>query len=428
MKTFNIIILVICLAALPSCLMHSSEQPDGTSAKASENLTESPYLSEASRETESTEFCESAKESDSEIFDTEADTARKPDTENAENEIPSPASILSSMTTEEKVGQLFLARNPKTEEEGIALIESMQVGGIIFFARDFRNSTPEKFTALMEKYNEKSNIPIFTAVDEEGGSVCRISHYESFRAEKFLSPSELYLLGGMEEIRKDTLEKSEFLLSLGINFNLAPVADISESPEDFIYERTIGKGKNEAAEYVKTVVTAMNEKGILSALKHFPGYGGNADTHTGTSHDKRSPEELRSSDFIPFISGIEAGAAAVMVSHNIVEGIDADFPASLSGKVISILRDELSFDGIVITDDLSMGAIKEFAESGEAAVLAVLAGADLICSSDTEKQYTAVLKAAKEGRISEERLDESVFRLLCAKEGYGIIKGKVPFR
>lgn len=333
--------------------------------------------------------------------------------------------ILSDMTLEERVGQLFLARNPLSAEEGIKLIREKHVGGMIFFGRDFKDTDPNGFKKLIGDYNDASAIPLLTAVDEEGGTVCRVSLYESFRAERFASPAELYALGGLELILSDAAEKSEFLLELGINLNLAPVADISTCEDDFIFQRTLGLGRDETAEYIAEAVRVMNEKGIVSALKHFPGYGNNEDTHTGIAYDERSLSTLRENDLVPFARGIDAGVPMVMVSHNIVKNIDPDMPASLSEKMTGILRDELGFEGVIITDDLSMDAIEDFTESGEAAVLAVLAGADILCCSDIDRQYAAVLEAAEEGRISEERINESVLRILRLKLRYGIIKSNI---
>ncbi len=329
-------------------------------------------------------------------------------------------SFIEKMTLEEKVGQLFLARNPKNRESGIELIKEKKVGGIIFFGSDFKRSDPKSFRSLISEYNEVSDIPLLTAVDEEGGTVCRASLYPKFRSERFASPAELYEAGGLERVLEDTREKTEFLLDLGLNFNLAPVADISTDEGDFIYKRALGRGRDEVAEYISTVVSEMNKGGILSALKHFPGYGNNEDTHTGIAYDKRSIESLWENDLVPFKRGIEAGAPVVMVSHNVILSIDGERPASLSPEVISLLRDEMGFCGVIMTDDLSMDAIGDFTESGEAAVLAVMAGADLLCCSDTERQYEAVIQAVYEGRISEERIELSVRRILEAKEKIGI--------
>ena len=174
----------------------------------------------------------------------------------------------------------------------------------------------------------------------------------------------------MELIKSDTKEKCRLLSSLGINLNFAPVADISSDPADYMYPRTFGISAEETCKYVETnVVSVMKENGIGSVLKHFPGYGNNSDTQTGVAVDERSLKSLRENDFLPFESGIEAGAEVVLVSHNIVRSIDGEHPASLSLQVHNILRDEIGFSGLIITDDLYMDAIREYTHGQEATQL-----------------------------------------------------------
>ena len=255
-------------------------------------------------------------------------------------------------------------------------------------------------------------------VDEEGGTVVRVSSNPNLSAERFKSPQELYNIGGFEEIIRDTKEKSNLLKSLGINLNLSPVADVSINPEDFIFDRSFGKEAKETAEYVKIVVETAKEYKISSTLKHFPGYGNNVDTHTGSAYDKRPYEEFLRSDFIPFKAGIDAGAESILVSHNIVKSLDAENPASLSKKVIDILRNYMEFTGIIMTDDLSMGAVSE---TTSPEVMAVLAGNDMLIVSDLEKSYNELLSAVSQGDISEDRLNESVLRIIKWKYYLGLI-------
>jgi len=205
------------------------------------------------------------------------------------------------------------------------------------------------------------------------------------------------------------------LNSLGINLNLAPVCDVSTNSADYIYGRTFGKTASLTATYIKTVVETMNSMKMGSALKHFPGYGNNVDTHTGISYDKRPYQTFETSDFLPFIAGIKANAGAVLVSHNIVTSMDAEHPASLSLKIHRILREELGFQGVIMTDDLYMQAIKQFTGEQQAAVTAVLAKNDLICCTDFEVQIPAVITAVKNGTIAESQIDESVTRILLWK-------------
>lgn len=327
--------------------------------------------------------------------------------------------IVEAMTLEEKVGQMFLARCPENAIEGIT---EYKVGGYVLFAQDFEGETKESFTGELKEYQTASEVPLLFAVDEEGGSVVRISKFSAFRDTTFLAPRELYEKGGLELVAEDTKEKAELLLSLGIHVNLAPVCDISQNKAAFMYGRSFGGDAEETAEYVTTVVTAAKEEGLGSVLKHFPGYGDNADTHEGIVYDTRAYETFVKSDFKPFLAGIEAGAGAVMVSHNIVECMDTERPASLSLEVHRILREEFSFEGVILTDELSMDAIEDFTGKEAAAVAAVLAGSDMLCCTDFEVQIPAVIEAVKDGRISEEQIDSSVLRILRWKAELGLLE------
>lgn len=327
--------------------------------------------------------------------------------------------ILENMSLEEKVGQMFIVRCPETE--AVSKISEYNIGGYILFGRDFKGKTKESITNIIKNYQNEANIPLLIGVDEEGGTVNRVSLYSQFRSKPFKSPQNLYKEGGMDLIKSDTIEKCELLKSLGINVNFAPVCDVSTNSKDYIYKRSFGQNAEMTAGFVEETVSVMKENKVASVLKHFPGYGNNVDTHTGISYDKRDYEQFVSSDFIPFQSGINAGADIVLVSHNIVECMDSEYPASLSKKVHEILRNELGFTGAIITDDLYMDAIKEFSND-EAAILAVQAGNDLLCCTDFEVQIPAVINAVKEGKISENRIDESVLRILNLKISLGLLE------
>lgn len=327
--------------------------------------------------------------------------------------------ILQDMTLEEKVGQMFFVRCIK--EQALSDIEQYHLGGYILFGNDFKDQSEEDLKATLAGYQEESKIPLLIGVDEEGGTVNRVSIYPAFRSSPFKSPGDLYKEGGFDLIKNDTIEKANLLLSIGINVNLAPVCDVSTNPGDFIYQRAFGKDAVQTSQYVSTVVKQMNACGIGSVLKHFPGYGNNADTHTGIAIDERSYATFEKSDFLPFEAGIDAGAGAILVSHNIVKSMDETYPASLSENVHNILRNQLSFRGVIITDDLSMDAIKNYTNDNEAAVQAVLAGNDLLIATDYNVQIPAVITAVKNGTITEERLNESVTRILIWKLNLGLI-------
>ena len=327
--------------------------------------------------------------------------------------------ILENMTLEEKVGQMFMARCPDSYAHTTAA--EYHLGGYVMFAKDFENRSRAKVIERIETIQAENAVPLLLAVDEEGGTVTRVSRFKALREKKFASPQALYQKGGLDAIVQDAKEKSEFLLSLGVNVNLAPVADVSTDAGDFIHNRTLGKDAQSTAEYVAAVVRQMKKSGIGSALKHFPGYGNNKDTHTGVAVDERPYETFVSSDFLPFSAGIEAGADCVLVSHNIVACLDAENPASLSYEVHRVLREELGFTGVALTDDLNMDAISKQYGKAEAAVLAVLAGNDMILTGAYKTQIPAVIEAVREGRIDESRIDESALRVLEWKESLGLI-------
>jgi beta-N-acetylhexosaminidase len=328
--------------------------------------------------------------------------------------------MLQKMTLKEKVGQLFFVRLRK--EQALEDIKSYYLGGYILFGDDFKNENKASIKKLVAGYQSASKVHMLIGVDEEGGKVNRISTYKAFRGVPFHSPIDLYNEGGFDLIRSDTLEKAKLLLSLGVNVNLAPVCDVSTDPKDYIYSRSFGKDAEATSEYVKTVVEVMKQNKLGSTLKHFPGYGSNANTHTGIAIDERNYSTFVKSDFLPFEAGIKAGADSILVSHNIVNSVDKDHPASLSPKMHEVLRKDLGFTGVIMTDDLSMDAIKEFAGDKEAAVLAIQAGNDLLIATDFEQQIPAVIAAVGDGTISESKIDESVLRVLEWKLALGIIK------
>ena len=324
------------------------------------------------------------------------------------------ADKLTAMTNAEKVGQLFLCRYDSVTAP--IHTESYYLGGWILFAGDFQGQTIDSIQAELSALQAISDIPLLMAVDEEGGSVTRISRYSAFRSSRFSSPRYLYSKGGMDLLLKTEAEKSDLLSNLGINVNVAPVCDITTDPSAFMYRRSLGLNPEETGTVVAGMVKTMDDHDVHAVLKHFPGYGNNADTHVGIARDRRSLEELEKNDLLPFRAGFEAGANAVLVSHTIVECLDAELPASLSPAVINYIRTEMDFDGVIVTDDLVMQAITDRYGAGESAVMAIQAGCDLLCSTEYVTQYKAVLAAVEENRISPETLDAAVYRILRWKQ------------
>ena len=322
------------------------------------------------------------------------------------------SNLVSKMTLEEKVGQLFLVRYEKT------LVDSQKnyyPGGYLLFAKDFQDHTKESIRKEIDQDGEKNKYPLLIATDEEGGYVTRVSRFKTFRSEKFASPKSYYEQGGYELLEQTENEKATLLKEIGVNLNLAPVADISTNPNDFMYSRSFGQDAEKTSEYIKNMIKYANNNGINSCLKHFPGYGNNLDTHTGVAIDERSYENFLQNDFLPFKAGIEAGVPCVLVSHNIVTSMDSNYPSSISEKVIQELRNTLNFTGIIITDDLAMDAVKSYVENKEAATLAINAGNDMIITSDFEEMYEEVLNSVKEKKITEETLNNRVLRVIAWK-------------
>lgn len=333
--------------------------------------------------------------------------------------------LLGSMTLEEKVGQLFFVRCPA--ENAAEDVQTYHLGGYILFGRDTKDKTANELIQAIQSYQDNASIPLLIGVDEEGGTVVRVSSNPCLRSSKFQSPQKLFASGGMERITADAREKDVLLEALGFNVNLAPVADVSTNSSDFIYPRAFGQDAAATADYVSAVTAQMAADGMGSVLKHFPDYGDNADTHTGIAVDERPYEDFVNSDFLPFSAGFQSGGAmtAVLVSHNIVECMDRELPASLSPNVHRILREELGFDGVVMTDDLAMEAVSAYAGDGAVAVMALEAGNDLVLTTDYRTQIPKVIGAVENGTLSEEAIDAACRRVLRWKQALELLEGLV---
>ena len=341
--------------------------------------------------------------------------------------------LLSSLTLEERVGQLFFVRVP--EADAAADVGTYHLGGYILFGRDFQDSagnwlTRDAFEQTIASYQaaarNDTGIPLLIGSDEEGGTVTRASRDPNLFDRPFPSPQQVLAEAtdhGNAQA-EDAWEKNSALLALGINVNLAPVADVSTDPGDFIYDRSLGLDASSTADAVSSIVTAMSACGIGSVLKHFPGYGNNVDTHTGIAVDERPLETFETADFLPFQAGIRAGGGktAVLVSHNIMTAVDDALPASLSPAVHDLLRTDLDFDGVVMTDDLAMEAVAAYAADGAVAVMALEAGNDLIITTDYRTQIPKVIEAVENGTLSEGTIDAACRRVLTWKQDLGLIE------
>ena len=327
--------------------------------------------------------------------------------------------MVDEMTIEEKIGQLFLVRYEKNDT---TYLNNFYPSGYILFAKDFNNHTKEQMAKELKDLQGISKYPLILGVDEEGGYVTRVSRYPAYRSEKFKSPRDYYLEGGYDLLEQTEKEKAELLKSIGLNLNLAPVADISTNEDDFIYIRTFGEDADKTSEYVTKMVGYANSNKINSTLKHFPGYGNNTDTHTGVAIDKREYSAFEENDYKPFEAGIKANVPSILISHNIVTCLDENTPSSLSSKVIGELRNKLGFTGIIMTDDLAMDAVKEYVDNGKAATMAINAGNDMIITSDFMSMKNELINSVKSKEISEDTINKAVTRVIAWKYYSGLLK------
>ncbi len=323
---------------------------------------------------------------------------------------------LKELSLDEKIGQMLLVRYPTSGQ--IEALNTYNFGGYLFFERDFINKSKEAVQDMINNVQSGRKIPLLTAVDEEGGKVVRVSSNPNLAESRFASSRDLYNSGGFEKIASDTKEKSRVLKELGLNVNLAPVVDVSTSSSDYMYERALGEDTSITSEFAKTVIEASKGTGVSYTLKHFPGYGNNVDTHVGSATDSRSLEDIKKNDLPPFEAGIKAGAEAVLVSHNIVSSVDPDNPASLSPAIHNLLRDDLKFTGIIITDDLYMGATSSIPD---ASLKAVKAGNDILITTEYETSVNSIKKGLTNGDITEEQINRAVFRILAWKYYKGLM-------
>lgn len=410
MKKIIILILVISLCfVLSSCTKDNGSGEDTNNNQQNQDNDKKQNDNEQNKDNDSSEGDETGNQNV--IVDNTFNLTQ--------SEVNDIEKIVNEMTLEQKVGQMFFARCP--ENDVINEIKKYNFGGCLIFARDIKGETKDSLKAKLRDYQKNSLYPMLVGVDEEGGIVNRVSKYKNFRAVPFWSPQELYKEGEFDLIKSDTEEKSDLLLSLGINVNFAPVCDVSENSDDYIYSRTFGKNAEETGKYVSNVVNVMNDKNIGSVLKHFPGYGNNNDTHKGIAYDKRTLESFEKCDLIPFEEGIKSGAKCILVSHNIVYCFDDKNPASLSKKVHEYIRDNMNFEGIIMTDDLVMEGITDLIGVEKSAVVAISAGNDLLCSTDYDKQIPAVIKAVNDGEIDINTINKSVIRILKWKKSLGLL-------
>lgn len=343
--------------------------------------------------------------------------------------------ITKDMSLKQKIGQLFMVSVYSLDSSGsksqtkvtTAMKKTMKkypVGGILLFSKNVESE--KQLKKLTQDLQNASHVPLFIAADEEGGTVSRIASKLPDSVTQFPQAREIGETYTDQQIAKMGKEQSKRLKDLGINMNLAPVADVLSNEDNTeIGNRSFGSDAKEVASIVKTLVKSMQKQQISATLKHFPGSGDAlGDTHRGAVETKQTIQELRKKEFLPFESGMDADADAVMVSHLILTNVtDEKEPCSLSERVISdILRDEMEYDGLILTDAMNMNSITDNYSSGEAAVKAVKAGVNIVVMpEDLGQAYKAVKSAVKNGRIKESVVDKAVRRIIYTKLKRGVI-------
>lgn len=342
------------------------------------------------------------------------------------------AEYVSGMTLEDKIAQMFVitpdaltgytdvtaAGNTTKEAYG-----KRPVGGLIYMSGNLKDSeqTSTMLTNMQAIAEERTGLPAFLCVDEEGGSVTRIAGNSAFGVTDVGSMQAIGETGDTQNAYNAGNVIGKYLKELGFNVDFAPVADVVTNEENSVIgDRSFGSDSALVAEMVTSEMKGLSDAGVYGTVKHFPGHGATTeDSHDGIAVSERTLEELLATELVPFQSAIDWNASFVMVGHIAVPNVTGDnTPASLSKVMITdVLRTQMGYDGIVITDGMNMGAITENYSSGEAAVAAVQAGADMILMpQDYEAAYNALLEAVNNGTIAEERIDESIVRIVKVKQ------------
>ena len=345
----------------------------------------------------------------------------KTQNESSENSIKEK---MSSMTLEEKIGQMIIAgfNGTTVNNEVATLMNDLNVGGVILFGRNIESSEQLK-TLTTDITNLNKDIPPFISLDEEGGRVSRVpKDTKKFPKAKTVGDTndEKYAYENGKDI-------GYTLKQLGINMDHAPVLDIYSNPKNTVIgDRAFGTNEDVVSKMGIATMKGLEDAGIIPTLKHFPGHGDTAvDSHVGLPIVTKDLNELNEFEFIPFKKAIEKGCDVVMVSHIILNKIDSQNPSTLSKKVVTdILKKDLGFSGVVITDDMNMGAIVQNFSIEEASIKSIKAGVDILLignNVETTKSVINEIKSAVENKvIDESRIDESVYKILELKEKYSL--------
>ena len=346
--------------------------------------------------------------------------------------------VLGKMSLREKVGQLFIVRPEALAIKGnaetasatdkvcdtvISRLKEYPVGGVVLFSRNITSA--EQLPMFISDLQSSSKYPLFIAVDEEGGRVARIANSDFFNVASYKSMEDIGKSGDASKAEEVGRQIGLYLKELGFNLDFAPVADINTNPQNIVIgDRSYGSDPSLVAEMVSAQLDGMHDSGIMGTLKHFPGHGDTKDdTHSGYVSIEKTWDELKVCELIPFTASLPK-TDMVMVSHITAVNVTNDnLPSSMSEMMITEkLRNELGYDGVVITDAMAMGAVADNYTSAEAAVTAVKAGVDIVLMpQNLDEAFNGIMNAITDGEISMARLDESVLRILKMKAKYKLI-------
>lgn len=351
--------------------------------------------------------------------------------DNVDVEIDAIEELINSMTLEEKVGQLLIVgfEGEKMNEQIKGYIQDLHVGGLILFARNIKdeNQSIELLNSIKEE-NSSSQIPLFLSVDEEGGSVSRLPH--SFK--KLPSAMTVGERNNKEISYEFGRVIGERVKALGFNMNFSPVLDINSNPNNpVVGRRAFGTTKFQVIDHGLEAMFGIRDSGVIPAVKHFPGHGDTAvDSHINLPRIDKTIDELEELEFAPFKEAIKNDVEMIMTAHILYPNVDEKYPATMSYKIIKeLLRDKLNYKGVIVSDDMTMGAIMNNYTLEEGVLLFLKSGGDiaLICHGEENprKAIDRIIKAVNDKEISEEEIDNKLYRILSLKESYKLSEDKI---
>lgn len=412
----------------------SSRESSDVSANQGEQVTQEEQQSPSADEQPSDENTESAPVTEESQTEGEKDESSP---EGTDNESGTPEGVseevtekMTSMTLEQKVAQLFIVRPEALTGVGQvtaagettrAALADMPVGGIVYFSDNLidTDQTMQMLSNTMSYGMEANGLPLFLCVDEEGGTVSRVGGNPGFGVDNVGNMSEVGATGDTEHAYEVAKHIGTYLDYLGFNVDFAPDSDIANNPDGTMGLRSFGATADVVSPMVAAQVRGFTDAGVLCSAKHFPGIGGAlGDSHDARIYSEKTLDEIRSEELLPFEAAIEENVPFVMVGHLSVPNITGDDdPASISSEIVTdLLRDELGYDGIIITDSMGMGAATDSLPTDRLGVEPLLAGVDMVLMpADFQAAYQGVLDAIASGELTEERIDESVARILTVK-------------